>query len=205
MATDVGICSQALLLLRANTISSMSGDSNEAEICNTLYKPFIKSLLTLHPWTFAMKKRQLNQDTTAPAFGYPYSHIVPAEALLVWGVYDTDSDGAAPIVDFEMFGVEGGRRIYSDYSTLYADYTVYTAESNWPPYFEQFVVNALAAHLAMPVTGSATLMEYYDKIAYGSGNANRKGGMYGVAAITDSKQKKNPQVAHNPFVSARFS
>ena len=207
MATNVSIASQALLLLRANTISSFSDDSNEAEIVNVMYEDFIKSLLCIYPWTFATKKAQLNQATTGPIGEYTYSHILPAESLLLWALFNTDNVGASPVNDYDIYGDDTGalRRVYSNYSALYADYTIYISENNWPPYFSQFAINALAAHLAVPVAGNADLAKYYETQAWGSSNANRKGGLFGVAAVTDSKQKRNEYVVSSPFIDARFS
>lgn len=205
MATNISVASQSLLLLRANTISSFSDDSNEAEICNTLYDEHIKHLLSIYPWTFATKKRQLNQDSTSPINEYTYSHIIPSEALLIWAVFNTDRVGAPPVKDYDIYGTDSSRRIFSNHSTLYADYTVYPDENVWPSYFTMLAVNSFAAHIAIPVTGNADLAAYYEKQAYGSGNANRKGGLFGVATSTDSKQKRNEYIVSSPFTEARFS
>lgn len=204
-SSEIDICSQSLTLLRAEPISSFSDGTNEADICDQLYVGFIKNLLGNYPWSFATKKAQLNQESVTPVNEYRYSHIVPAEALLVWAVFDSSSVGATPIKDYDIFASDGARRIYSNYPTLYADYTVYTDEANWPPYFEQFVVHAFAAHIAVPLTHNESLAQYYSVKAYGSGSGNMKGGLFGVAAATDSKQKRNEYIFDSPFTRARFS
>ena len=204
MTTNISIASQSLLLLRANTISSFSEDSNEAEICNEMYDEHIKHLLSIFPWTFATKKRQLNQDSTDPLNEYTYSHIIPAEALLIWALFDTDDIGGLPVRDYDIYTDDSGRRVYSNHSTLYADYTVYPDENIWPPYFAQFAIYSFASYIAIPVTGNAELAQYYKEQAYGSANANRKGGMFGVAASTDSKQKRNEVIVSSPIIEARF-
>ena len=206
MATNISVASQALLLLRANTISSFSEASNEAEICNIMYEEHIKQLLSIYPWTFATKKAQLNQDSTDPIGEYTYSHIVPAEALLIWALFTSDDIGANPVNDYDIYGDTTGalRRIYSNHEALYADYTIYIPENNWPPYFAQFAINSFASYIAIPVTGKADLADYYERKAYGSPSANRKGGLFGVAVSTDSKQKRNEYVVSSPLVDARF-
>ncbi len=206
MTTNVSIASQALLLLRAETIGSFSEDSNESEICNTMYEEHIKSLLSIYPWTFATKKRQLNQDTTDPIGEYTYSHIIPAEALLIWALFNSDQVGANPVRDYDIYNADAtSRRIYSNYDTLYADYVIYPNESMWPSYFTQFAINSLAGILAIPVTGNADLAQYYTTQAYGTANSNRKGGLFGVAAAMDSKQKRNEYIVSSPIIEARFS
>lgn len=203
--SNIDICSQALTLLRADPISSFADGSNEADICNQLYEDFVKSLFAAYPWTFATKKARLNLESTAPINEYKYAFIVPSEALLVWAVFDSEQTGIAPISDYDIYASDGTRRIYTNRSPLYADYTVYLDEANWPPYFTQFAVHALAAHLAMPVTHNVTLAEYYNTKAYGSLSGNGKGGLFGQAASIDSKQKRNEYIFSSPFTEARFS
>lgn len=203
--SDIEICSQSLTLLRANTISSFSDGTNESEICGQLYPDFIKGILCSYPWGFATKKAQLSRENATPVNEYTYQHIVPAEALLIWTVFDSSSVGARPVTDYDIYADDGLRRIYSDYVSLWADYTVYTDETNWIPYFTQFIIHAFAAHIAVAVTHNADLAAYYERVAYGSANANRKGGLYGVATSTDSKQKRNEYIVSSPFTSARFS
>lgn len=206
MTTNVSIASQALLLLRADTVGSFSGDSNESEICNTMYEEHIKSLLSIYPWTFATKKRQLNQDTTSPISEYRYAHIIPAEALLIWALFNSDEVGAHPVRDYDIYNADStSRRVYSNHDTLYADYVIYPNESMWPSYFTQFAINSLAGILAIPVTGNAELATYYTQQAYGTANSNRKGGLFGVATSMDSKQKRNEYVVSSPITEARFS
>lgn len=203
--SSIDICSQALTLLRADAISSFSDNTNESDICNQLYEDFVKHIFSIYPWTFSTKKARLNRETDTPINEYRYSHIVPAEALLIWAIFDTSNQGASPVADYDIYASDGTRRIYSNYADIYADYTVYLDEANWPPYFSNFVIHALAAHLAMPVTHNVQLAEYYNAKAYGSLSGNGKGGLFGIAAATDSKQKRNEYIFSSPFTSARFS
>lgn len=206
-SSGVNIASQSLILLRADTIGSFSEDSPEAQICATLYDDFIYSLFSLHPWTFSLKRRLLNRDAVEPVNEYDYAHIVPAEAVMVWALYDSDKTGVKPINDYDMIGSGSSRHILSNYETLYAEYTRYVSESNWTPEFTQFAIHAFAAHIAVAVTDDVELARYYRREAYGSDqlNANRKAGLFGVAVAADSKQTRNEQITSNPFVSARFS
>jgi hypothetical protein len=205
MPTNIDIASQALLLIRADTIASFSDDTNNAQIVSTMYDDFINSLLSQYPWTFATKKRLLSRETATPVNEYSYIHIIPSDALLMWAVFDSDRVGATPVREYEIYGSASGRRIYSNYETLYADYTYYADESTWHPTFVNFVINALASRLAVPVTGSVELADYYMKIAYGSLQGNHKGGLLGLAMSTDSKQKRNEFIFSNPLIEERFS
>jgi hypothetical protein len=204
MATDISNASQSMLLLRANTISSFSEDSNEAEVCATMYEQHIKHVLSIYPWTFATKKRQLTRDSVAPIGEYTYSHVIPAEALLIWAVFNSANVGSNPVRDYDIYSDgSSARRIFSNHETLYADYVIYPDENAWPPYFTEFFINSFASVTAIPVTGNSELAEYYKQKAYGS--SNMKGGLFGVAAAMDSKQKRNEYVVSSPITEARFS
>lgn len=206
MTSDVSISSQAMLLLRAGTISSFDDGSNEAEILSATYNDFVKSLFSMYPWGFSTKKRRLNQDTTAPINEYQYSHIVPSEAILLWALFDSDSVGVSPVRKYDIFAEDGGaRRIYSNYASLWADYTIYIGEADWPPYFTQFAIHALAAHTAMAVTGDPNIADFYERKAFGGPGGNRKGGLFGVAMAMDSKQQRNEFIVSSPLTAARFS
>lgn len=205
MTTSVSIASQALSLLRANTISSFSDETNEAEICNQLYDQHIKYLLSVFPWTFATKKRQLSQDSTDPVNEYTYSHIIPSEALLIWALFNSDNVGATPVQDYDIYGTDTARRIFSNYESLYADYTFYPNESQWPHYFAELAAVSFASKIAIPVTGNADLAKLYEEQANGGPSSNYKGGLFGIASGTESKQKRNEIITSSPFTSARFS
>lgn len=205
MTTSVSIASQSLSLIRANTISSFTEDSNEAEICNQLYDQHIRYLLSVFPWTFATKKRRLSLDSTDPINEYTYSHIVPSEALLIWALFSSDAVGASPVQDYDIYGTDTARRVFSNYSSLYADYTFYPNEAQWPAYFVQLAVVSFASVIAIPVSGNSDLAKFYEEQANGGASSNYKGGLFGIASGTESKQKRNEIIVSSPFTSARFS
>jgi hypothetical protein len=202
--TNIDICAQALSLLRANVISSFDDGSNEADICETHYNDFAEDILTRYPWSFATKKAQLNRDATAPVNEYRYAYIIPGECLRLWAVFASDEVGAKPVRDFDIQTIDGGRRVLCDYEQLWADYTVYTDEANWPAYFKQFAVHAFAALIAMPVTDKPDLASYYKGEAWGNANENEQGGKYGVAKMIDAQQKPPEEIISSPLIEARF-
>lgn len=205
--SSIDIASQALILLRADPISSFSDGSDASEAMSVLYDDFISYLFSLHPWNFSLKKQLLSQEVDAPVNEYKYAHILPAEAIFVSAVFDSDAAGINPITDYDIIGSGTARQIVSNYPTLYAEYTRKVSESVWTAEFTQFAIHALAAHAAIPITHDDEMAKYYNKEAYGStqGFSNKKGGLFGVAASLNSKQKRNEMIASNPFVAARFS
>lgn len=203
--SNIDICAQALSLLRASVISSFNDDSNEANICQTHYDDFAEDILTRYPWSFATKKILLNQDATSPVNEYTYAHIIPGEALRIWAVFNSSEVGAKPIMDYDIQTIDGGRRIFSNHAQLWAEYTVYTDEANWPPYFKQFAIHALAALIAMPVTDQPDVADRYHALAWGARNENEQGGKFGVAKLIDAQQKPGEMIVDSPLIAARFS
>nr|DAU13494.1 MAG TPA: tail tubular protein [Caudoviricetes sp.] len=204
VSSDVDIASQALGLLRASAINSFDDGSNEADIAKLYYADFAQDILTRFPWSFATKKRLLNQ-TTAPLNEWRYAHILPAEALRLWALYGSNAVGAKPINQFDIQAPDGGRRVFSNNPTLYGEYTVYTDEANWPGYFTHFAVHAFAALIAMPVTDDDALAEKMHQLAWGNPSDGEKGGKFAVACGVDGQQKPGDEILSSPFIEARFS
>lgn len=203
-SSDIDIASQALGLLRANTISSFDEGTNEADIAKLYYEDFAQDILTRHPWSFATKKRRINQ-TTAPLNEWRYAHIVPAEALRIWAVYNSGQVGATPVNHYDIQAPDGKRVIMSNNPDLWLEYTVYTDETNWPGYFTHFAIYAFAALIALPVTDDDSLAQQMYQQAWGTPSDGEKGGKFSVAAGTDSQQKPAEIIYQSPFIDARFS
>lgn len=199
--TKEDVAGVALSLIRANPISSFDDGSNEANIITANYSPLIRKLMTLHPWGFALKKRLLNQNATDPVNEYTYSHIIPSEVQRIFRLYDSSSVGALPISDYKIVGTN----IFSNHSQLWAEYTVYTAESNWPAYFADFAAYAVAARIAMIVTDDDTLAARLEQRAYGPPSAAGRGGEFAIAANIDSQQQPAQTIQTSELISFRFS
>ncbi|NTU50282.1 MAG: hypothetical protein HGA87_05285 [Desulfobulbaceae bacterium] len=194
------ICSMALTNLRANTISSFMDGSNEGEICGIFYDAFIKDIFSRYPWSFALKKRLLSQDSTDPVNEFTYRHILPAECERLWSVYSSSAVGATKVRDYDILE----RYIQSDYDTLYGEYTYYVSEATWPGYFIQYATSALAAAIAMPVSDSQELADRWQVIAYGTPQEQEKGGKFLVAAQQDMAQKPFDMMPVCEIITARF-
>lgn len=199
--TSIELTSQALSLIRANVISSFTDDSDEAQIADLYYTSFIQDALSRYPWSFATKKKKLNQDSAAPLNEYTYSHIIPAEALVIKQVFDSGQVGAKAVKDYDM----QQKRIYSDYNEIWVEYTAYVDESNFPAYFTNYAMYALAAHLAIPVTDDETLHDRFHTIAYGTPAEGERGGKFKVAAGIDARQRPPEEIHDNVLIAARFS
>ena len=149
MATsEVQICSNALLMLGAQTINSFDDESDRALLVSNLWPNARDAVLRSHPWNCAVKRVALAPDSTTPAFDFGYQFTLPGDLLRVLSVGEKG--------DPQEYELEG-RKVLSDESALYLRY-VYRNEdiASW----DALLVEAMEAYMAMtcayPITKSAS-------------------------------------------------
>lgn len=205
VTTIYSLCNQALTLLRADTITDFTDGTNESEVCSLLYGDFTKDILTRYPWSFAMKKSSALTATTAPVNEYSKAHTYPTEALKLWALRGSSSIGQDLVIDYNLQAVGTSQVIYSNNTTLYADYTFYQAEAYWPSHFITFFTMALAAKLAIPITDKTDLADMWKKEAFGSSLENGLGGAYAIATRLDAMMNPPQSPIIAGLEAARFS
>lgn len=157
MATsEVQICSNALLLLGAQTINSFDDETDRALLVSNLWPNALDAILRAHPWNCAIKRVALAPDATAPINDYSYQFTLPSDCLRVLSVGDRE--------DRPQFEIEG-RKILADDNPLYLRY-VYRNEDI--PSWDSLLVQAAEAYMAMtcayPITKSASMLDAMAKL-----------------------------------------
>lgn len=150
MATGVSICSNALLMLGAQTINDFADQMNldRAKLCANLYPSNRDMLLRAHPWNCCVKRVVLAPDASAPVFGYQQSFELPADFLRVLEV----SEGGVQI----DYLVEG-RTIQANTTVLELRYIFRNeAESTWDAQLIDLMTMKMVAVLAYPITQSTS-------------------------------------------------
>lgn len=145
--TKVDICSTALIMIGANSITSFSDDSTEATVCNTVYEDILKASLTRHRWRFATEQKQLSLLTATPTGRYAYAYQLPTSPELLQLITLTVNDFVIP---YERYGDKVFLDNYGSNSSVIADYTFRQDEAEFPPHF----ILALEYHLASLFAGS---------------------------------------------------
>jgi hypothetical protein len=184
------ICSQALVLVGANTVNSFDENTTESKVSGQLYESTLENLLTRCRWRFATKQQQLSKLTTNPLGRYDSAYQVPSDALQIHTVSLSDS-----IIEYDRYGNE----IYADTSAsdiLIADYTFQPSEADFPPYFKQALVFELASLFAGAIARNDTLSQLY---------SNKASIQLTVAKGQDSQQQTNRRVDVNRFRNRRNS
>lgn len=153
MATDVSICSNALLLLGAEPISSFE-DNDQARAAKNLYQATVDSVLRHHTWNCCVRRVQLAPESTAPAFDFSHQFLLPSDWVrtLQVGQY-------AQEIDYKT----EGRRILANSTVLPLRYIARVTEDKWDAGLIDVVTLAMAARLAYAVTRSNTVQQVLEQ------------------------------------------
>ena len=182
MATDISMCSNALLLLGHSTINAFTDVGAGAKAANNLYETVYEDALTGYPWRFAMGKVALSKLVAAPLNEWLNGFQLPGDLLLVYRTY--------PRSNFEIYEDV----LYSDQDTVEIDYWFKPEETTLPPYFVKYLQYALAAEFAISVTDNRTLAETFDAKA-----TQQKM----IAMNRDSQGRTNNAIESAPFLEVR--
>ncbi|MDH0639092.1 hypothetical protein N5D52_19330 [Pseudomonas sp. GD03860] len=150
MATGVSICSNALLMLGAQTINDFQDSQNldRAKLCANLYPSQRDSILRAHPWNCCIKRVVLAPLAEAPPFGYSSAFELPADCLRVLEV----GTGGCQI----DYLVER-QTIQANTMVLELRYVFRNeVEATWDSHLVDLMTAAMAAVLAYPVTQSTS-------------------------------------------------
>lgn len=150
-ASAVSICSNALVMLGAQSISSLSESVDRARICNAVYKTVRDDVLRSHFWNCAIKRVSLSPDVTTPAFDYSYQYTLPSDWIRTCSIGEYGEE-----VDFKP----EGRKILCDESSLKLVY-VYRNEdvTTWDASLVNAMTYAIKAAIAYPITQSASMLQ----------------------------------------------
>lgn len=153
MATDVTICSNALMRLGAERFDAFTqGDENgenrkQVKLAAELWPTVRRQVLRANTWNCALKRTVLTPDVTAPAFGFANRFAKPADWLRTVFV------GREPSDEY-VYRTEGGF-LLSDESELPI---VYVYDNTDAGTYDSALVEAMeigmAAAMANAVTGS---------------------------------------------------
>jgi len=153
-ATDVGICSRALVLLGEGPFTSFDEGSAVAVIAGQLYPGIYEEFLTSHPWPFCIYESvlDLRADEVPLTDHYKYVYQLPASLLQLISLEPNDL----------KYEIQKGKRLYSSTEPpLKSRYVAKVPENMVPPSAQMALVYRVAAEFAIPITSSKTRMELF--------------------------------------------
>jgi hypothetical protein len=195
----VALTNEALRLLGEISITSFDEGSDLAESANLLFDSVTRGLLARHPWRFTLAKARLARVDETPTSEWKFLFALPPDRLLIREVTTSELPGAGPLLAYELFG----DRLMADHEALWCDYQRARDPSLWPPHFVDLARVALAAAFAVPVTGSTSLAQLYDRQAFGTPEQSRQGGQMAEARRLDSQQQPPARIGDFPLTQAR--
>ena len=199
--TDVSICSDALILLGAEPITSFTDGSDSAQACSRLYPDLRDTIISSYVWSWSLKKSQIARLSTAPVNEWQYAYQLPGDMLSgVLAVFET----AGTTERSRRYGWEiYGEQLFTNMETVYIDYQQSIVESKMPVYFVDLLKNALAAELAIVITDQAGKADYFRGIAYGSPMENGRGGKMRSAMNIDARGQSTQIVEDYSLIEVR--
>ena len=199
--TDIKICSDALLLLGANPISSFTEGTDESNICDRLYPGIKIRTLTMYPWSFSFKKVQLARLITTPTNEYKYEYQLPSDIIgRPNAVYDVSEVGAYPRREYRLIG----DKLLTDYEKVFIDYQYNVPEYGLPHYFVQLLKYEMAWHLALPITDQTDKSDYWRTIAEGTAGENGRGGYMRQAMNIDGAGNPTNAIQDFSLIDVRY-
>lgn len=146
--SQVNICNQALIFLGEKTIIALDDETRQGELCSTFFDNTRDTMLRMHPWNFAIKRKALTLDTNTPLYEWDKQFILPGDYLRV---INTSPIGIDYVVE--------GNRILTDESELSIKYIFRNVDyGSWSPEFAQLVAARLAVQLVHTITDKSALI-----------------------------------------------
>jgi len=192
MASTVDIVNNALNILGASTISSLTEDTKNARISNQRYENVRNRVFRGHPWNCLIKRIQLAQNSTAPVIEYTYAYALPSDFLRVLKIHNGTTDSVASDMPYKIEGTN----LITDEATVYLVYVSKDTDStNYDAYLYEVLAYQLAADMAYGITNNATLAK--NLLA----DADEK---LREARFVDSTENSTDSVEADEFTDARL-
>tara|TARA_R100000458_G_scaffold59881_1_gene72423 strand:- start:4949 stop:5518 length:570 start_codon:yes stop_codon:yes gene_type:complete len=148
--TETSISNSALVKLGAERINSLTETNRRAQLCNEQYEKVRDEVLRAHPWNFAIKRMELSQLTTTPAFEYDYEYLLPSDCLRVLELHDNTI----------KWSIEADRKLLSDSATVKIKYiSRVTATAEYDSLFIEALSFRLAADISYALVQSSSLSQ----------------------------------------------
>lgn len=145
MASEITICTNALLQLGSQPISSFTDGSDNALLCSNLWPQTRDGVLRSHPFNRAVKRVSLAPSVVVPVWGYAFAFDLPGDLLTI---LEVDTLG--------NHKVENGQ-ILADENPLLVKYTFRNENvPSWDALMIEAATWAMMAVLAYPITKSTT-------------------------------------------------
>ena len=164
MPSIVEICNNALVLkLGASRIVSLTENTVNAREVNAVYESIRDKELRKHAWSFSIKRVELPEDATAPAYNFAHQYTLPADCIRV-----LSPDTRYNLNDLDWH-IEGRKIVTNDDAPLPFRYVSRVTDPNqMDTLFQDVWATSMGLELCEKITQSNTkkeiLMQQYKDI-----------------------------------------
>jgi hypothetical protein len=186
MSTKIEISSNALMLIGDKPISSFTDSGAGATVAANLYQSTYESVLSTHPWSFALKEQKLSKlsQTPDPLTNFNSAFQLPVDLVRLWAIL--------PHSNYIIVGA----LVYTNQNDLLARYVHAPDETVLPPHFVKSLEYKLASEFAISITEDNAMAELYEK------KFRLK---VAEARSVDSQSRPQESIIDSPFVDVRGS
>ena len=186
MPTDIDIASNALLLIGDNPISSFTDPGAGSTVAANIYTTTFESVLSTHPWSFALKEQKLSKLSQEPddSTNFNSAFQLPTDMIRLWAVL--------PHSNYILIG----SLLYSNENELLARYVFQPDEVVLPAHFVKALEYKLASEFAISITEDNNMAELYEK------KFRLK---VAEARSVDSQSRPQESIIDSPFIDVRLS
>jgi hypothetical protein len=167
MPSVVDICNEAMDLLGAATITSLTENSKEARLCSRRFDTVRDAVLRSHPWNTAVTRASIARDSVAPAFGFSYQYTMPTDpyCLRVLSFWNSNVDNEIAAYDSQVMYKIEGRKILSNEGTCKITYIGRVTDTEqFDPMLSNTIAHRLAAETAYAITGSTSVSQQMQQL-----------------------------------------
>jgi hypothetical protein len=187
VASVVGICSNASLMLGGKTINDLAEASDRARLASNLFEPVRNYVLRRHPWNCATKRVVLAPDVALPAFDWSFQYTLPNDFMRLLSVGEEGGEASHKI--------ESGK-LLCDENPVYLRY-VWRNENpaTWDDMLVWAMTMSMKAVFAYPITQSASLEQLVDEALKG---------VLQQARAVDGQDDPPETLGDSPLMAARL-
>ena len=199
--TAISICARALMNLGAAPINSFDQPNSDiAAMLKEVYPEIRNSVISSYSWECMKIRKELTRASETPG-GYQYAFVLPSDML-------GGPSGVFPSADAKLgtnaFEIRRARLV-TDLPRAWIDYQASRSEAEWPAWFAEVVMGAVAAEIAFTVTDQQNVKDYWEAKTFGTPSENRIGGLMGQAMTLDAQfSGNNPGIVSTALLEARF-
>tara|TARA_E500000331_G_scaffold87389_1_gene82970 strand:+ start:411 stop:992 length:582 start_codon:yes stop_codon:yes gene_type:complete len=193
MASVVQMCNSALNQLGAASITALTDNSKNARLCNERFNTVRDAVFRSHPWNSLIKRLQLAQDATTPAYGFSYQFTLPSDCVRVLGINAYNSDHKVE-----------GRKILCNEASIKVIYVSQVTDPNEMDVLLRETISAgLAADLAYAITANLQVSKLMqEKYQYKLSEARHTDASEGYNV--DPENGQVDQILTEDFINSRY-